>query len=103
VERRIDLALLGDRVFVNNASLGVYATVVQSDAYRDAKLATTAQLLPDLRPDAQRFDLRSTRPTVQTRRLRTSCSSPTGCTGWTGSTGSVRGSGSTPDRSASSP
>jgi diacylglycerol kinase family enzyme len=63
IERHIDLALLGDRVFVNNASLGVYATVVQSDAYRDAKLATTAQLLPDLLgPDAQRLDLRFARP-----------------------------------------
>jgi hypothetical protein len=30
--------------------------VVQSDAYRDAKLATTAQMLPDLLgPDARRF------------------------------------------------
>ena len=48
VERQIDLARIGDRVFVNNASLGVYATVVQSEAYRDAKLATTAQMLPDL-------------------------------------------------------
>jgi hypothetical protein len=51
VERRIDLATIGDRVFVNNASMGVYATdatVVQSDAYRNAKLATTAQLLPGL-------------------------------------------------------
>lgn len=67
-ERRVDLALLedrvsGDRVFVNNASLGVYATVVQSDAYRDAKLATTANMLPDLLgPDSERFDLRFTRP-----------------------------------------
>jgi diacylglycerol kinase family enzyme len=62
-EWRVDLALLGERVFVNNASLGVYATVVQSDAYRDAKLATTAQLLPELLgPNAQRFDLRFTGP-----------------------------------------
>jgi diacylglycerol kinase family enzyme len=59
VERRVDLALLGDRVFVNNASLGVYATVVQSEAYRGAKLSTTAQLLPDLLgPDAEPVDLR---------------------------------------------
>jgi diacylglycerol kinase family enzyme len=59
IERRVDLAQLGDRIFVNNASLGVYATVVQSDAYRDAKLATTARMLPDLLgPDAKRFDLR---------------------------------------------
>jgi diacylglycerol kinase family enzyme len=48
LERRIDLAVLGDRVFVNNASLGVYAGVVQSEGYRDAKLATTARMAPDL-------------------------------------------------------
>jgi diacylglycerol kinase family enzyme len=63
LERRIDLATIGDRVFVNNASMGVYATVVQSEAYRDAKLATTAQLLPDLLgPAAPPFDLRFHRP-----------------------------------------
>ncbi|WP_433504539.1 diacylglycerol/lipid kinase family protein [Pseudonocardia halophobica] len=48
LERRIDLAVLGDRVFVNNASLGVYAGVVQSEGYRDAKLATTARMAPEL-------------------------------------------------------
>src|SRR3954447_3428827 len=59
LERRIDLALIGDRIFVNNASLGVYATVVQSEAYRDAKLGTTARMLPDLLgPAGKRFDLR---------------------------------------------
>ena len=63
VERRVDLALVGDRVFVNNASLGVYATVVQSQSYRDAKLATTAQVLPDLLgPGAARLDLRYAGP-----------------------------------------
>jgi diacylglycerol kinase family enzyme len=48
VERRIDLARVNDHVFVNNASLGVYAKVVQSDAYRDAKLETWTRMLPDL-------------------------------------------------------
>ena len=48
VERRIDLARLNDRVFVNNASLGVYARVVQSDAYRDAKLGTWKRMLPEM-------------------------------------------------------
>jgi diacylglycerol kinase family enzyme len=48
VERRIDLAQLNGRVFVNNASLGVYAQVVQSDAYRDAKLGTWRQMLPEI-------------------------------------------------------
>ena len=53
VERRIDLAEVNGRVFVNNASLGVYAKVVQSDAYRDAKLHTWTEMLPDLLgPDA---------------------------------------------------
>lgn len=63
VERRVDLAVLGDRVFVNNASLGVYATVVQSPKYRDAKAATFAERLPELLgPDAERFDLHYARP-----------------------------------------
>ena len=68
VERRIDLAQLGDRIFVNNASLGVYATVVQSDAYRNAKLGTTARMLPDLLgPGGKRFDLRFDRPDGSSR------------------------------------
>jgi diacylglycerol kinase family enzyme len=58
MERRIDLARVNDRVFVNNASLGVYARVVQSDAYRDAKLETWAQMLPEmLGPEAPPIDL----------------------------------------------
>jgi diacylglycerol kinase family enzyme len=61
VERRIDLARVNDRVFVNNASLGAYAMVVQSDAYRDAKLHTWTDMLPDLvGPGAPPIDLRFT-------------------------------------------
>jgi diacylglycerol kinase family enzyme len=48
IERRIDLARLNGRIFVNNASLGIYARVVQSDAYRDAKLGTWRQMLPEV-------------------------------------------------------
>ncbi len=63
VERRIDLARVNDRVFVNNASLGVYAKVVQSDAYRDAKLETWTGMLPDLLgPNAEPIDLEFTAP-----------------------------------------
>jgi diacylglycerol kinase family enzyme len=63
VERRIDLARVNDRVFVNNASLGVYAKVVQSEAYRDAKLGTWTDMLPDLLgPDAEAIDLQFTAP-----------------------------------------
>jgi diacylglycerol kinase family enzyme len=58
VERRIDLASVNEHVFVNNASLGVYAEVVQSDAYRDAKLETWTQMLPELLgPGAPPIDL----------------------------------------------
>jgi diacylglycerol kinase family enzyme len=48
VERRIDLASLNERIFVNNVSLGVYARIVQSDAYRDAKLGTWKRMLPEM-------------------------------------------------------
>ncbi len=48
VEVRIDLGLIGDRTFVNNASFGGYAEVVQSPAYRDDKAGTALQMLPDL-------------------------------------------------------
>jgi diacylglycerol kinase family enzyme len=62
-ERRIDLARVNDRVFVNNASLGVYAKVVQSDAYRDAKLETWTRMLPELLgPDADPIDLEFSTP-----------------------------------------
>ena len=46
VERRIDLARVNGRVFVNNASLGLYAQVVQSERYRNAKLRTWRRALP---------------------------------------------------------
>lgn len=59
LERTIDLAFVNDRIFVNNVSLGIYAEIVQSDAYRAAKLETTEKMLPDLLgPQATPFDLR---------------------------------------------
>ena len=48
VEQRIDLGVIGGRIFVNNASFGAYAEVVQSPAYRDDKRGTTLQMLPDI-------------------------------------------------------
>jgi diacylglycerol kinase family enzyme len=48
VELRIDLGVIGGRAFVNNASFGAYAEIVQSPAYRDDKLGTALQMLPDL-------------------------------------------------------
>jgi diacylglycerol kinase family enzyme len=47
VELRVDLGIIGGRTFVNNASFGAYAEIVQSPAYRDDKTRTTLQMLPD--------------------------------------------------------
>jgi len=58
LERYIDLAEVNGRTFVNNASLGLYAQVVQAPEYRDAKLRTAAAMLPDLLgPQAEPLDL----------------------------------------------
>jgi diacylglycerol kinase family enzyme len=63
VERRIDLGLVGGRVFVNNATVGLYAKIVQSPAYRAHKVGTALELLPEmLGPNAAPFDLRFTGP-----------------------------------------
>ena len=48
VELHIDLGMIGGQTFVNNASFGAYAEVVESPAYRDDKMGTTLELLPDL-------------------------------------------------------
>jgi hypothetical protein len=51
-ERRVDLADVNGRVFVNNVSLGLYAEAVQREGYRDAKLRTLLDTVPDvLGPD----------------------------------------------------
>ena len=39
-ERRVDLAEINGRTFVNNVSLGLYGEAVQKPGYRDAKLRT---------------------------------------------------------------
>jgi diacylglycerol kinase family enzyme len=63
VERRIDLAVIGDRVFVNNATMGLYAKIVQSREYREQKTRTALEMLPAmLGPGAKPFDLRYTGP-----------------------------------------
>ena len=59
IERHVDLAEVNGQTFVNNCSLGLYAKVVQSPEYRDAKIRTAADMLPDLiGPDAEPLDLR---------------------------------------------
>jgi diacylglycerol kinase family enzyme len=48
VELRVDLGVINERTFVNNASFGAYAEVVETPAYRGDKLGTTLNTLPDL-------------------------------------------------------
>jgi diacylglycerol kinase family enzyme len=62
LERRVDYATVNDRFFVNNVSLGVYATIVQQPEYRDAKAQTTQQLLPALLGGQEPFDLQFVTP-----------------------------------------
>ena len=47
-ERQVDLGEVNGRVFVNNVSLGVYAEAVQRSGYRDAKLRTLLDTVPDV-------------------------------------------------------
>jgi diacylglycerol kinase family enzyme len=47
-ERRVDLGEVNGRVFVNNVSLGLYAEAVQRSGYRDAKLRTILDTIPDV-------------------------------------------------------
>lgn len=47
-EQRVDLAEVNGRVFVNNVSLGLYAQAVQNSGYRDAKLRTLLDTIPEV-------------------------------------------------------
>jgi diacylglycerol kinase family enzyme len=63
IDRRVDFATVNGRLFVNNVSLGVYATIVHQEGYREAKSATARGALPDLiGRTAEPFDLQFTTP-----------------------------------------
>jgi diacylglycerol kinase family enzyme len=63
VERRVDYATVNGRFLVNNVSLGVYATIVQQEGYRDAKAETTRRLLPEMLGQREEpFDLQFVTP-----------------------------------------
>jgi hypothetical protein len=47
-ERTVDLADVNGRTFVNNVSLGLYAEAVQREGYRDAKLRTILDTVPEV-------------------------------------------------------
>ncbi|RZL23146.1 MAG: diacylglycerol kinase [Rhodococcus sp. (in: high G+C Gram-positive bacteria)] len=53
VDIYVDLGTVGDRPFVNNASFGAYAEVVQNPSYRDAKTSTVVRMLPDVLAEQQ--------------------------------------------------
>ena len=58
-ERWVDLGEVNGRVFVNNVSLGWYAEAVQRQGYRDAKIRTLLDTVPDvLGPSGSELDLR---------------------------------------------
>lgn len=46
-EKVVDLAEVNGRVFVNNASMGIYAAAVQKEGYRNAKVSTVLDTVPD--------------------------------------------------------
>jgi diacylglycerol kinase family enzyme len=46
-ERRVDLAEVNGRVFVNNVSIGLYADAVQQAGYREAKIRTLLAMAPE--------------------------------------------------------
>jgi hypothetical protein len=68
-ERRVDLAEVNGRVFVNNVSLGLYAEAVQRTGYRDAKIRTLLDTVPDvLGPGGGEPDMRWRGPGGQEHR-----------------------------------
>jgi diacylglycerol kinase family enzyme len=62
-ERRVDLAEVNGRIFVNNVSLGLYAEAVHRKGYRDAKVRTLLDTVPDVvGPGGSGLELRWTGP-----------------------------------------
>jgi diacylglycerol kinase family enzyme len=59
VERRIDVAEVNGRLFLNNVSLGIYGDAVRKSAYRDAKARTLLETAAhELGPSAVAVDLK---------------------------------------------
>ena len=101
-ERRVDLAEVNGRVFVNNVSLGLYASAVQRAGYRDAKIRTLLEAVPEMvGPQGTGLDLAGPgrAGTSITRGSRSS--SPTTATGSAGPSAPARDRGSTTACSAS--
>lgn len=58
-QRRIDVGVVNGRVFLNNVSMGAYGEVVADEQYRERKLGTALERIPEVvGPDAEPLDLR---------------------------------------------
>jgi diacylglycerol kinase family enzyme len=57
-ERVVDLGEINGRVFVNNVSVGLYGEAVQHGTYRNAKIRTLLETVPDVLGPKARTDLR---------------------------------------------
>jgi len=69
-ERVVDLAEVNGRVFVNNVSLGFYASAVQRESYRGAKIRTLLATAPAvIGPGGAPPDLRWTGPYGESHRF----------------------------------
>jgi len=55
VERRVDIGLLGNRVFLNNASFGLYAEITSNQEYRERKIETSRRVTRNLASSASPF------------------------------------------------
>ncbi|MET0559713.1 MAG: diacylglycerol kinase family protein [Solirubrobacterales bacterium] len=61
--KRVDLAEVNGQVFVNNVSVGLYAEAVQREGYREAKLRTILDTLPEaVGPEGKGLQMRWTGP-----------------------------------------
>lgn len=59
IERRIDVGVVNGQTFLNNVSIGAYGEVVAEEGYREAKVGTALERLPELLgPDSESLDLR---------------------------------------------
>ena len=103
VERRIDVAEVNGRLFLNNVSLGIYGDAVRQPAYRDAKARTLAQTAAQvLGPSAAAPGLQVIDDGGRLHRSPRSCSCRTTPTRSNPRMHPARGRHSTADSSASS-
>ena len=48
IERRVDVAVAGERVFLNNLNLGVYPSMIRDPAYRDDRIAAAQKAVSEV-------------------------------------------------------